>query len=93
MTSRQLIATLYVVVLAAAGLWAGTVLIDMRREYAQLKQSEALSRRKLEEARARLAEQEKILERLRTDPAYVERVIRKKLGYANPQETVFRFEN
>jgi cell division protein FtsB len=33
------------------------------------------------------------LERLRTDPAYVEKVIRRKLGYARPEEYVFRFEN
>jgi len=30
--------------------------------------------------------------RLRTDPAYVERVIRRQLGYAKPDEFIFRFE-
>ena len=39
-----------------------------------------------------MAEQEKILQRLRTDPAYVERVIRRKLGYAKPDEYIFRFD-
>jgi cell division protein FtsB len=41
---------------------------------------------------ARLAEQELVLERLRTDPAYVEMVIRRRLGYAKPDEFVFRFD-
>ena len=32
------------------------------------------------------------LKRLRTDHAYVEKVIRRKLGYAKPEEYIFRFE-
>jgi len=45
---------------------------------------------KLIEARDRLEQQETILRRLKTDPAYVERVIRSKLGYAKPDEQIFR---
>jgi predicted glycoside hydrolase/deacetylase ChbG (UPF0249 family) len=48
----------------------------------QLKQSEAAGKRRLAEAQARLAEQERVLERLRTDPEFVEKVIRQRLGYA-----------
>jgi cell division protein FtsB len=44
------------------------------------------------EVETKLAEQELVLERLRSDPAYVERVIRRRLGYAKPDEFVFRFE-
>jgi cell division protein FtsB len=40
-----------------------------------------------------LHDQEIVLQRLRTDPAYVEKVIRRKLGYAKPDEFIFRFEN
>jgi len=43
------------------------------------------------ELEARLREQEIVLERLRSDPAYVEKVIRRRLGYAKPDEFVFRF--
>jgi cell division protein FtsB len=39
----------------------------------------------------KLNEQEKILQRLRTDPDYVEMVIRRRLGYAKPDEYIFRF--
>jgi cell division protein FtsB len=41
----------------------------------------------------RLKSQERVLDRLRNDPAYVDRVIRKKLGYAKPDEFIFRFED
>ena len=36
--------------------------------------------------------QEEILRRLRADPAYVEQQIRRNLGFARPDETLFRFE-
>jgi len=48
---------------------------------------------KLAEAREKLREQERILERLRTDPAYVEKVIRRRMFYAKPDEYIFRFED
>jgi cell division protein DivIC len=34
-----------------------------------------------------------VLDRLRNDPAYVDKVIRKKLGFAKPDEDIFRFED
>jgi cell division protein FtsB len=44
-------------------------------------------------ARERLADQERFLQRLRSDPVLVEKVIRQRLGYGRPGEVVFRFEN
>ena len=79
--------------LAAAGVLAGlaVVLSQTKAEYARLREVEALTRRRLTEVETRLAEQEVVLERLRTDPAFVEMVIRRRLGYAKPDEFVFRF--
>jgi cell division protein FtsB len=67
--------------------------LDAREEYQRLKRLEAVSRQRLAEAQAKLDEQEKILERLRSDPVYVEKVIRRRLGYAKPEEYIFRFED
>ena len=47
----------------------------------------------LGEAETRLAEQERTLERLRTDKDYVARLVRQKLHYAKPGEVIFRFED
>lgn len=77
--------------LAVSGIF-GVSLWQTRAEYLQLRAQEEASRRRLAEAELRLREQEQILTRMRTDPAYVERVIRRQLGYARPDEFIFRFE-
>jgi cell division protein FtsB len=85
---------LVICAVAAAGLIAALALVlsRTRAEYAELRKVEAQTRVRLAEVETRLAEQEIVLERLRTDPAYVERVIRRRLGYAKPDEFVFRFD-
>ena len=47
---------------------------------------------RLAAAEEKLREQTEYLERLRHDPALVERIIRQKLGYAKDDEYIFRFE-
>jgi len=90
---RRVILTLYVLLFSGLGV-AGVVLFkDAHDEFGQLRQVEAANRRRLAEAQERLRSQERVLERLRTDPAFVERVIRMKLGYARPDEFIFRFED
>ncbi len=80
------------VVFAAVTLWAATFFVQMHRELKMLRAQEEANQRRLAEAEARLQEQEKYLDRLRHDPALVERLIRQKLGYARAEEFVFRFE-
>lgn len=93
MNSHRLIVSLYVVLFLGLGAAAGALFLDARAEYNQLKQAEATSKRRLAEAQTRLAEQERVLQRLRTDPEFVEKVIRQRLGYAKPGDFIFRFEN
>jgi cell division protein FtsB len=88
---NRVITSFYVVLFVGLGLAACFLFVEARSEYNRLRQTEVLNRRRLTEAQARLQEQEKILERLRTDPAYVEKVIRTRLGYAKPNEFIFRF--
>ena len=92
MNSHRLIALLYVVLLTGFGLWAGTMFLEAREEYLQLKQTQSASEAKLAAAKARLAEQGRILERLRSDPAFVEKVLRQRLGYARPGDLIYRFD-
>ena len=95
MNSRRFIFLLYIVLLTAFGVGAGALFIEARAEYAKLKQDQAASEAKLAAARMRLQDQQRILERLRTDPVFVEKVIRKELGYARPggNEVIFRFDS
>jgi cell division protein DivIC len=91
--SRRLIISLYIVLFAGLGIGTGAFLRDALAEYNHLKQAETESQRRLADAQALLAKQEKILERLKTDPEFVEKVIRKNLGYTKPGDFIFRYEN
>jgi cell division protein DivIC len=90
---HRVITSLYVVLFLGLGLTAGVLFFAARGEYNRLKETETASRQRLAEKEAQLHEQEKILERLRTDPEYVERVIRKRLGYVKPDEIIFQFRD
>jgi cell division protein DivIC len=90
---RKVFLSLYFLLMAAIAVTGSYLFIDARAEYNRLEQVEAQNRSRLAEAQQRLQEQEKVLDRLRNDPAYVDKVIRKKLGYAKPDEFIFRFED
>ena len=93
MTLRRLALILYLALFAGIGAAAVMFCLDARKEYLRLSAIQAEDRQRLNQAEERLREQEIVLQRLRTDPAYVERVIRRRLGYAKPDEFIFRFEN
>jgi cell division protein DivIC len=90
---RKVIVSLYFVLIVGLGVTGAVLFKDANDEFSQLKQVEAANRRRLAEEKQRLEDQERILQRLRSDPQYVDRVIRMKLGYAKPDEYIYRFEN
>lgn len=92
MSLNRIIMGVCAAIFLAMGIGAGVFFLGMRRDLTALRAQEAANRRRIAEAEQRLREQEKYLDQLRHDPALVERVIRRKLGYAKPQEFVFRFE-
>ncbi len=92
MDTRRSIVVVYFVALTGFGIWAGSLFLEAREEYNALKQTQAAAEARLAVARARLAEQQRMLERLKSDPAFVEKVIRQRLGYAAPGDLIFRFD-
>lgn len=92
MTLRRLIIFFYLLLFLSLAAGSGVFFWQTRREYDRLVDIERHSKQRLAEAELKLREQEKVLDRLRTDPAYVEMVIRRRLGYAKPDESVYRFE-
>jgi len=88
---RRVILSAYIVLFLGICLISGVFFWQTWAEYTRLKAVQAQNERRLVELEARLREQEIVLERLRSDPAYVEKVIRRRLGYAKPDEFVFRF--
>jgi cell division protein FtsB len=93
MTTRRFITSIYAVLFVGVGLLSGVFFFRTFQEYAQYQRLEAESRQRLAQAEHRLKDQARVLERLRTDPDYVEKVIRQQLRYAKPSELIFRFED
>ena len=93
MNLRPVIISFYLLLFLSLAAGAGVFFLQTRREYNQLLLAEAESRRQLAAAQEKLREQERILDRLRNDPSFVEMSIRRRLGYAKPDEMIFRFES
>lgn len=70
---------------------AGFFFMDSKEEYKKLKITEMQNEQRLADAQAKLAEDQKTLERLKTDPAFVQQCIEKELGYVKPESQVYRF--
>lgn len=90
---RRAITFVYVFVLTGLGLAAGALFFETREEYVRLKRTEVTLRKQVVEAEIRLKEQHRVLERLKTDRYFVEKVIRRQLNYARPEDHIFKFED
>ena len=88
----KIVTATYAALFAGVALWAASFFLEIHREVAALRAIEAANRVRLAAAEARLQQQQKYLEQLRSDPALVDRIIRRKMGYSRPDEFVFRFE-
>ena len=91
--TQRVITGIYLAVFVGIMLISGVFFWQTRQEYLRLRAEEVATRARLVEMTNRLRQQEQILERLRHDPEYVERVIRKRLHLAKPDEFVFRFDD
>jgi cell division protein FtsB len=89
---HKLITGIFVALFVGVAVWAGTFFLQLHRDLSAVRAQEAANKQQLAELREKLAAQEKYLDQLRHDPAMVENVIRKKLGYVRNEEFVFRFE-
>jgi cell division protein FtsB len=92
MTLRRSVIAVYILLFVALTLFAALFYLQTYGEYAALKADESENRQRVVELESRLAAQRLTLERLREDPAFVEQTLRERLGFARPDEVVFRFE-
>ena len=82
MNLSKIINVVFGLLFAGITLWAVTAFVGMQTELKARQADLATKQRLLAEAEAKLADQTRYLERLRSDPALVELLIRQKLGYA-----------
>lgn len=93
MTLSRILLLAYAVVFLSLSVFAGVFFYRTYGEFLNLKAQEVENRRRLAETELRLLEQRDVLDRLKNDPDFIERMIRDRLGYARSDEVVFRFEN
>jgi cell division protein DivIC len=89
---HRFVRIVYLVVFVALAVGSGTFFWQTKVEYDRLKEVERITRERFLVAEQQLADQKEMLRRLEEDPAYVAMVIRRRLGYAKPDELIFRFE-
>jgi cell division protein FtsB len=76
-----------IVVVVGLGVYGGQQLLRVRHMRGQIEAME----REIVTLRARTEELTRTVQRLRNDPAYVEKLAREELGYVRPDETVLKF--
>jgi cell division protein DivIC len=92
MTFRRSVAAFYALLFVALTHYAGLFFVRTHAEMRALQDREDENRRQLAELKRTSVDHKVMLDRLNHDPAYIERVIRERLGYARPDETVIRFD-
>lgn len=78
-------------VLLALIVFFSSLMVQTYREYKNFRVRELRIEAKLTQARKEFEHKEMYLARLLEDPEFMERVVRERLGYARPDELLFRF--
>lgn len=89
---EKFILFLFLGLFAVAGFFMSLLFLRTHRELATIDERRAQSEIKLAEEEAKLKEKETTLHQLRNNPAFVERAIRERLGWAHPSDRIFHFE-
>ena len=74
-------------------IFLGGLVLKTHREYQNFKARENRIEAKLIQARKEFVQKEAYMTRLIDDPEFLERVARERLGYARPDELLFRFSD
>lgn len=89
---KSVIGLLVLVLVAVAASFA-TVLLQTYREYRHFAEREAQIEAEIVQLRAAQQYREQYLRLMLEDAEFLERVVREKLGYVGPNETVFYFDD
>jgi len=78
--------------LALTGVLSALLILQARRELDHYNREESDLRGQLKDLQLQLAQREEFLDRLENDPAFLDREVRQRLGYAKPDEMIYRFD-
>jgi cell division protein FtsB len=91
-SKERVILTILIVSLLVLVVFFSGLILQTYREYKNFKAKELRIEEKLTQARKELEYKEMYLS-LMEDPDFLERVARERLGYARPDELLFRFSD
>ncbi len=77
--------------LAAGGAYAAKIIHDARLEADHFREQQTAVQAQLDTMRGQLDQFQEILQKLETDPEFLDHLVRARLNYARPDEKVFRF--
>jgi len=92
MGKRRFLAGIFLALFAGLTVVSAAFFWENRKELQRYREVEVSNQQTLERKQAELKAQETRLERLRNDPVYVERELRRGMNYAKPDEKVFLFD-
>jgi len=88
----QIILGLLGALLALVVLSFSILFLQSYREYEYFKLKELELEKRLGQLKEEISQRERYLDLVLHEPDFLERVVRQKLGYARPDETIYRFE-
>jgi cell division protein DivIC len=83
----------FVVIFCLVVFFVGLTIIHTNRECNNIKTQEAQAKIQLIQIQSEFEKKQQYLDFMCNDPEFFERVVRQKLGYARPDETIFHFED
>ncbi len=89
----KIVLSLFGIVLVMAILSFGVLFLQSYRELEQFQSRESALEERLSLIREQITQREKYLDLVLHEPNFLERVVRQKLGYARPDDTIYRFED
>jgi cell division protein FtsB len=88
---KLLIAALAILLVLGAA-YAGKTIHETQLQVDRFRTDEEKVKSQLDDLKLKLDKNQEFLQRLQTDPAFLEHVARERLNYAKPDELVFRFD-
>ena len=88
---RKALLAMLILMGLSLSLFFTSLILQTYREYQNFKLREERVESKLQQAQKKFREKEAYITRLHEDTEFLERVARERLGYAKPDEILFRF--
>jgi cell division protein FtsB len=91
-TFYKLLSVVLAVLLALGGAYAAKMVHDAQLEVDIFRQKQDEVQAQLTEQKNQLQKTQEFLQRLQNDPGFLDYIARERLGYARPDELIYRFD-